>query len=35
MLKIVETGNKFGTMNTGTMPKELTKERETNKIYGK
>ena len=26
MLKIVETGNKFGTMNTGTMPKELTKE---------
>ena len=26
MLKIIETGNKFGTMNTGTMPKELTKE---------
>ena len=26
MLNIVETGNKFGTMNTTTMPKELTPE---------
>lgn len=26
MLKIVETGNKYGTMNTGTMPKDLSKE---------
>ena len=26
MLKIVETGNKFGTMNTGTMPKELSRD---------
>lgn len=26
MLKIVETGNKYGTMNTGTMPKDLSRE---------
>lgn len=32
MIKIVETGNKFGTMNTSTMSKELTKE-EKNAIF--
>ena len=26
MLKIVETGNKYGTMNTGTMSKDLSRE---------
>lgn len=26
MFKIIETGNKFGTMNEGTMPKDLSKE---------
>lgn len=32
MLNYVETGNKFGTMNTGTMPKELSKEEKTIKL---